>query len=137
MARKTKTVVIELGRDKGKTFLITEMPLLKADRWANRCLLAMLKGGVDVGDVNNLTIDATGGILEMAKIAIGALGNIETETGIDLLNELLDCVQVVPSGGIPRDLLSIDEEIEDLKTLAILRKEAFMIHIDFLTQGNS
>ena len=49
MARKTKTVVIESGRDNGKIFLVTEMPVTKADKWANTALLAMMRGGVDVG----------------------------------------------------------------------------------------
>ena len=50
MARKTKTLVIESGRDQGKSFLITEMPVTRADKWANTALLAMLRGGVDISD---------------------------------------------------------------------------------------
>ena len=35
MARKTQTYTIDSGgRDKGKTFLITEMPATKAEDWA-------------------------------------------------------------------------------------------------------
>ncbi len=45
MARKTKDLVIADGRDKGKTFVITEMSVIDADNWANRALLAMLRGG--------------------------------------------------------------------------------------------
>lgn len=147
MARKTKTVTIESGRDQGKSFLITEMPVTKADKWANTALLAMMRGGVDVGNVNfgsirgaitGESIDPTGGMLELAKVSIAGLGNVTEEVGQELLDQLInDCIQVIPSGGSARAMLSIDDEIEDLKTLWTLRKEAFLLHIDFLAEGSS
>lgn len=150
MARKTKTVVIESGRDDGKSFLITEMPVTKADKWANTALLAMMRGGVDVGGVNfdligntlmpsdAPKIDVSGGMLELARISIAGLGNVTETVGQALLDQLIeDCVQVVPTGGAARPMLSIDDEIEDLKTLWTLRKEAFILHIDFLADGSS
>ena len=36
-----------------------------------------------------------------------------------------------------REFDTIDEEIEDIKTLWMLRKEAFLLHIDFLADGSS
>ena len=150
MARKTKTVVIESGRDDGKSFLVTEMPVTKADKWANTALLAMMRGGVDVGGVNfglisntlmpsdAPKIDPVGGMLELARISIAGLGNVTETVGQSLLDQLIDdCVQVVPTGGAARPMLSIDDEIEDLKTLWTLRKEAFILHIDFLADGSS
>lgn len=150
MARKTKTVVIESGRDDGKSFLVTEMPVTKADKWANTALLAMMRGGVDVGGVNfdligntlmpsdAPKIDVSGGMLELARISIAGLGNVTETVGQSLLDQLIeDCVQVVPTGGAARSMLSIDDEIEDLKTLWTLRKEAFILHIDFLADGSS
>ena len=131
MALKTKEVVIETGRDADKRFLVTEMPLLKADKWAQRALFALASGGVDAG-----TLDLSGGMLEMAKFAFAAIGNIDPQVGGDLLDELLECVQIIPSGGNPRDF-DVETEIQDLKTLYLLRKEALFLHIDFLTQGNS
>ena len=150
MARKTKTVVIESGRDNGKSFLVAEMPVTKADKWANTALLAMMRGGVDVGGVNfdligntlmpsdAPKIDVSGGMLELARISIAGLGNVTETVGQSLLDQLIeDCVQVVPTGGAARPMLSIDDEIEDLKTLWTLRKEAFILHIDFLADGSS
>lgn len=150
MARKTKTLVIDSGRDKGKSFLITEMPVTRADKWANTALLAMLRGGVDVGGVNfgliadtmgvggAPKIDPMGGMLEIARVSIAGLGNVTEQVGQDLLEQLInDCVQVISSGGVVRPMLSIDEEIEDIKTLWMLRKEAFLLHIDFLADGSS
>lgn len=150
MARKTKTVVIESGRDEGKSFLVTEMPVTKADKWANTALLAMMRGGVDVRGVNfglisntlmpsdAPKIDVSGGMLELARISIAGLGNVTETVGQALLDQLIeDCIQVVPTGGAARPMLSIDDEIEDLNTLWTLRKEAFILHIDFLADGSS
>lgn len=150
MARKTKTLVIESGRDQGKSFLITEMPVTRADKWANTALLAMLRGGVDVGGVNfgliadtigvgdAPKIDPMGGMLELARITIAGLGNVTETVGQELLDQLIsDCAQVISSGGVVRQMLSIDDEIEDLKTLWTLRKESFLLHIDFLADGSS
>ena len=136
MARKTKDLVIADGRDKEKTFVITEMSVIDADNWANRALLAMLRGGVDVGNLNFSNINTSGGMLELARVVIAGLGNMQESIATDLLNELLDCAKIVPSGGTSRDIL-LDSDIESIKTLWQIRKEALMIHIDFLTDDSS
>jgi hypothetical protein len=149
MARKIKDVTIDVGRDAGKTFRITEMPVTKADKWANTALLAMMRGGVDLGAVNigligntlgndPQKIDYAGGMLELARVVIAGLGNVTETVGQDLLDQLInECVQALPSGGSVRPFLSVDDEIEDVKTLWILRKESFLLHIDFLAEGSS
>lgn len=129
MALKSKTITIEKGRDEGMTYLITEMPISKADNWAMRALFAVANGGVDLESVNpNM------GMLGMANVAIKALAGIDPKVGIPLLDELLECVQVVPSGGNARALL-LDSDVKDLTTMFTLRKEALAIHLDFLVQG--
>lgn len=129
MALKSKTITIEKGRDEGMTYLITEMPISKADNWAMRALFAIANGGVDLESVNpNM------GMLGMANVAIKALAGIDPKVGIPLLDELLECVQVVPSGGNARALL-LDSDVKDLTTMFLLRKEALAIHLDFLVQG--
>lgn len=129
MSLKTKTITIEKGRDEGKTFVITEMPIIKADNWAMRALFAIANGGIDIEGINpNM------GMLGMAQVAIKALSGIKPDVGIPLLDELLECVQVLPSSGNARALI-IDSDIKDLSTMFTLRKEVLSIHIDFLTQG--
>lgn len=129
MSLKTKTVVIEKGRDAGKTFVITEMPVTKADSWAMRAIFALANAGIDIGDVKPEM-----GMMGFGQVALKALSSIKAEVGIPLLNELLDCVQIVPTGGNARNM-EIDSDIFDVMTLFILRKEALAIHIDFLAQG--
>lgn len=134
MARKTKTITMDSGRDAGKTFLITEMPLLQADRWAQQALFALARSGIETQQ-----FDEDEGMLGMAKVALNAISHIDPLVSNELMNELLTCVQIVPSGGVARDLIFDDDsgDIEDVKTLFMLRKEALMIHLDFLTAGSS
>ena len=49
--RKTKTYTVDSDdRDKGKVFLITEMPATKAEDWAIRVMLALGSANVDIPD---------------------------------------------------------------------------------------
>lgn len=129
MALKTKTVTIEKGRDAGKQFLITEMPAARIDNWAMRVLLALAGAGIDVAEANQ-------GMMGLARVAFSALGRIPHETALPLLDELLDCVQIVPQGGSPRPLDLNLNDVEDFTNLWMFRKEVFNLHIDFLQQGN-
>lgn len=127
MALKTKQITIEHGRDKGRVFLITEMPAAHADNWAMRALIALANGGVDLGGLSPQQ-----GMMGMAGVALDALGRLKADDAIPLLNELLDCVQIIPEGGRPRPLNMDFNDVEDFTTLWRLRKEVFALHTDFL-----
>ncbi len=127
MALKTKQITIEHGRDKGRVFLITEMSAAHADNWAMRALIALANGGVDLGGLSPQQ-----GMMGMAGVALDALGRLKADDAIPLLNELLDCVQIIPEGGQPRPLNMDFNDVEDFTTLWRLRKEVFTLHTDFL-----
>ena len=127
MALKTKQITIEHGRDKGRVFLITEMSAAHADNWAMRALIALANGGVDLGGLSPQQ-----GMMGMAGVALDALGRLKADDAIPLLNELLDCVQIIPEGGRPRPLNLDFGDVEDFTTLWRLRKEVFALHTDFL-----
>lgn len=127
MALKTKQITIENGRDKGRVFLITEMSAAHADNWAMRALIALANGGVDLGGLSPQQ-----GMMGMARVALDALGRLKADDAIPLLNELLDCVQIIPEGGRPRPLNMDFNDVEDFTTLWRLRKEVFALHTDFL-----
>ena len=129
--RKEKIFTVEKGRDAGKTFVVREMPVIQADRWAQRALFSMAKAGIDAHGM-----DFNNGMLGMAKFAFQAIGGIDPDVGGELLDELLTCVQIIPTGGTARPMV-IESDIDDVKTLYVLRKEALMLHIDFLEQGSS
>ena len=127
MALKTKQITIEHGRDKGRVFLMTEMSAAHADNWAMRALIALANGGVDLGGLSPQQ-----GMMGMAGVALDALGRLKADDAIPLLNELLDCVQIIPEGGKPRPLNMDFNDVEDFTTLWRLLKEVFALHTDFL-----
>lgn len=127
MALKTKQITIEHGRDKGRVFLITEMSAAHADNWAMRALIALANGGADLGGISPQQ-----GMIGMARVALDALGRLKADDAIPLLNELLDCVQIIPESGRPRPLNMDFNDVEDFTTLWRLRKEVFALHTDFL-----
>ena len=131
---KSKTITIEFdGSDKGKTFKITEMPLIQADRWAWSIGHGMMRGGLHASDidVNKLDFKTNGGILEFAKLGVAAFGGIDRELLFELMDELTNsCVQAVSSDGIVRRLE--DSDITSIKTLNYLRLQAIDIHVEFL-----
>lgn len=129
MALKTKEVTIEKGRDAGVRFWVTEMPVVKADKWATKVLIALVNAGVEVPNVN-------AGMLGITTMLLSSLQNIAEEKAIPLLDELLDCVQIIPEGGKPRPLDLSMNDVQDFTTLWLLRKEALMLHIDFLQGAN-
>lgn len=125
MALKSKEIIIEKGRDKGTKFIITEMPVAKADKWAMKALLALAGSGVK-------TPNPSEGMLGIAHVAFESLRAIPTETAINLFDELLECVQIQPEGGKPRPLDLTMGDVQDFSSLWMLRKEVLMLHIDFL-----
>lgn len=124
---KSKEITIEHGRDKGTCFLITEMPVFQADNWAMKVIFALMNGGSDF-----VHLDPQQGMAGVASIAFEALGKIPPEVGIPLMNELLDCVKIIPEGGEPRPINLEFGDVRDFTTLFLLRKEVFVLHTDFL-----
>lgn len=128
MARKVQRyTVTESNRDSGKTFQITELPALEAERWALRALLAMSRNGVTVPDD---ALDA--GFASLAAMGLNMLANIKPDEANELMQKMLECVMYVPEGkGLqPRPL--VDSDIEEISTLFRLRAEVLKLHGDFL-----
>lgn len=131
MARKTITVEISKeGRDLGKRFLITEMPATKAEKWAARALNALLASGIQISDQA-----ASAGMRGLAAAVSQGLSGF---TGLPwnlvepLLDEMMDCVQVLPNPsnpGIMRPL--IEQDIEEVVTRLTLRNAWLELHIGF------
>ena len=136
---KQKTVTIEKGRDKGKTFLITEMPAIQADEWAHRLVEQAAKSGIDLKntDVLNLDTGSMAGMIEIGSAVFVTLGRIDYQTSRELKFDILNrCVQIVPTGGEPR-MCMWDQEIKDMQNFTILAAHAIGIHVDFLKQGET
>lgn len=123
--RKVKDITIETeGRDRGKSFVITEMPAMQTERWATRALQGLTASGVDLPD------DAiAGGGAALAAYGVRALGKIEFATLETLLAEMMACVQI-REPAITRALTA--DDVEEIGTLLLLRREWFGVHFDFL-----
>lgn len=131
MARKESTFIAESGRDKGKQYLITEMPATQAEYWAFRTLLAVGNAGIEIPE--ELASQGMAGLL-----AVGYMNllKIPFESAKPLLDEMMLCVQYVPSANIKRPL--IEDDIEEVTTRLQLRKEVWNLHMDFfLTENES
>lgn len=130
MARKTKKVTIKSDdRDAGKTFLITEMPADQAENWAMRLLFALMNTGVDLPPN---ALDAPS--MALAGIGLTALGKLPYKDVKPLLDEMFECVQLVPANAKvePIDIGSgANSQIEEVATRLKLRAEIFELHVGF------
>jgi hypothetical protein len=128
MARKTSIYTIsDEGRDFGKSFLLTEMPASKAEKWAARAALAMIKENIELPkDFEKM------GMAALASFGISFLGKIPFVTAESLMDEMFRCVQILPNPNdrnVVRDL--IDDDIEEVKTRIKLRKVIWSLHVGF------
>ena len=127
MARRHKEVVISAeGRDQNKVFKITEMPAAQAEKWAARALLALISSGATIPDSV-----AQAGLAGVASVGMGAFAGLKWEIMEPLLDEMMQCVQVVPSPGIVRPLIESADDIEEVSTRFTLRKEVLELHLGF------
>src|SRR5512137_177048 len=129
MARATLNyTVTDDGRDKGKVFVLTELPASQAESWALRSLLALMAGGVEVPAGFERM-----GMAAMAEIGIKALSQLKWEVAEPLLNEMWQCVQMMPDPARPHVVRRlIEEDIEEVMTRVKLRAEIWKLHTGFL-----
>lgn len=126
--RKTKTIVIDKGdsRDAGKHFHIEEKSAYDIEWWATRAFMALAKAGVDIGD-------GTQDLQHLAVLGFKALGKLDPLDAKPLLNEMMECVHVIPNPANPiAHRAPLDGEIEEVTTLLRLRAEVFMLHTGFI-----
>lgn len=139
MARANKIVVIDAeNRDKGKAFFLSEMPPRKAEKWAARALLAFGRASnAEVGaDFREALADA--GMAGVAALGIRAFTALSFEDAEPLLDEMLQCISVVPDPArvdqttrLPYSRPLMDEDIEEVSTLLTLRSEVLELHTGF------
>jgi hypothetical protein len=128
MARRTTIVhVEEENRDKGKTFVVTEMDSESAEWWAFRVLQAL------VGANANISFDAP--LSQLAKHGIKAIGKLSPEQAKPLLDEMMTCVSVEIPGGKTRPLLK--DDIEEVGTRLKLRIAMGELHMGFFGTGGA
>ena len=130
MARKVETVTIDReGRDKGKSYVLTEMSAMRAEKWALRMLNAAARNGLAIPDEV-----AAGGMQSVA--AMVAVNGMQALAGIawadmePLLDEMMSCVQFKTSANIVRDVSEDASDIEEIFTRVQLRGAVLRLHVD-------
>jgi hypothetical protein len=122
---KTKEVTITAeGRDKGRKYLLTEMPALQAERWARHAIMAMNREDLDIRS-------------EVAALGMWGfvLGGMQALAGGDvpsvdkLMDEMLHQIQIVEEA-VTRPLGG-DNDFWEITTLKTLRQELIELHMGF------
>ena len=130
MTRRTDLVTITAeGRDKGRTYLITEMSAFQAEDLAVRVLLALANAGVD-------TPDAGSGMAGLAVSGMEALKKLPYATAKPIMDEIRGFMQYQHKPGqapMPLD----DTNVEEVTTLFELRKRFLFLHLGFLKAGDT
>jgi hypothetical protein len=125
---KTKSLTIDAtGRDHGKVFLITEMPAMRVEGWAQRLLKGLGRAGVEIDDES-----MGSGVMALVAIGAKALTQLDWSDAEPLLAEMLSCAQIVPDPARPQVARPIIEsDIEEVATLLKLRSEIVEVHVGF------
>jgi hypothetical protein len=129
MPRKTTRITItEEGRDKGKAFVLTELPADQAERWAIRAMLAMVQSGADISPET-----MAGGMASFAALGVQALGGVSWEQLEPLLAEMWQCVQYSHAPNIPLQSITegVNSQIEEVATRFALRVAVLQLHMNF------
>lgn len=130
MARITeKFIVAEDNRDKGKIFILTEMPAAQGEAWAMRALLALMAGNVELPeDFERM------GMAGVAEVGVRALAGLKWDVVEPLMVEMWQCVQIQPDPKKPHIVRPlIEEDIEEITTRIKLRAAVLKLHTGFLS----
>jgi hypothetical protein len=135
--RKVEDVTVEAeGRDKGKTYRLTEMDAWAAEEWGFRALTVMNRANVDLPlDVlaDGGRESGVGGLVAIAAYGLRALLSASFDEAKPLLDEMMTCVKFIPSPGLERGLLP--EDTEEIATRLWLRDRIVEMHTGFSSAG--
>jgi hypothetical protein len=125
MSLKTKDVTITAeGRDKGRTYRLTEMPALKAERWARRAVMAMSRQELDIRS-EIAALGMWGFVLGgMQALAAGDVDAVD-----QLMDEMLPQIQIIEERAV-RPILA-EGDVWEVMTYKTLRQELIELHLSF------
>jgi hypothetical protein len=148
--RRTATIVISTdGRDKGKTFILTELPAMRAESWAMRAFLALAKSGIEIPDeyVNSgiaglfslfegspVGKSGVAAIAGMSGFIQQVVGRLPYDDIRPLLDEMMAAVMFVPDVSRPEVTLSWSQavgQVEEISTILQLRRDILKLHAGF------
>lgn len=125
--RKTKEIIIEAeGRDRGKTFLLTEMPAEQAELWAARAFNGAARANIEIPE----SIKGAG-IVGVFVVGVKMFLSCDFPTVQELMKEMMACVQYRPEADKPFVRPLASEDIEEVVTRMFLREEVIRLHAGF------
>jgi hypothetical protein len=133
MARKTEVVSAPswCGRDQGKTFVITEMSAVVAEKWALAMFIALKGTSAAIPyEVERL------GMIGVAVATINAFlaADVDRAKLDPLLDQMLTCITRIRDLKAPNVVTPLRLELDDIEevaTLAWLRSEVLRVHTGF------
>jgi hypothetical protein len=155
MARRQVPITIQEAdpeyRDNGKTFVVTEMSAIAGERWASRFLALLLNSGLDLKKIaaakEEPTEEATAEELppeDAGMAGVAALGDSVSPLLSVMNDPSLDawweCVQYQPvTPGAPLQRIEHDArcQIEEIRTVALLRMEVIKLHTGFFSRAKA
>jgi hypothetical protein len=128
MGLKTREVTIattEGNRDSGKKFLLTEMPALKAEKWARHAAAAVNRSDLDIREeIKQL------GMLGFYLAGFQALAGGDIDQVDALMDQMLPLIHIVEPK-VTRPLTPDGGDIEEVTTIIQLRKDLLELHMGF------
>lgn len=133
--RKTKIVQVPKfsqgdNRDINKTFLITEWPAARADRWIQELMLAANRGAGEI------PMDLRG--IGWEGIAVMGINTFLRGSGdgprmIELGEQLLECVKIIRDPKHPdvATEIVVDDDVQEIVTRWWLRDQVVSVHVNF------
>jgi hypothetical protein len=139
MARHEKTITIQdEGRDKGKVFVIREMPATAGEKWAMQLMYLIEQAGAAVSQET-----LTGGMAGLATLMPEGRKDamalaVARALGDPSLAAWWDCVRYVHAPNHQPQKINLGEtcQIEEIKTITFLRMEVVKLHTDFFSPEN-
>ena len=134
--RKTKELTITAeNRDKGKKFVLTEMPADQGERWALRAILALSNTGAAIpNDIFSAIKEPDAGWAILAVVGVQAMGMLPADKAQPLFDELWPaCVRYSHKPGQPLQeiLPGAHSQIEEVSTRVTIYRELFELHTSF------
>ncbi len=137
MSRRQQVWTATEGRDAGRQFLITELDADRGERWAIRALLALANAGAKLPE-GVLDAGMAGVAASLPGLVIAGIRSLQGLDYVDaapLLDEMMDCVKVVPPGQPTSAAVPLLHgplcQVEEIRTRLQLRREVLQVHVNF------
>lgn len=130
MARHTRTITIEdEGRDKGKVFILTEMPATAAEKWATQVGYLLSQAGISEGAKAQES-----GMAGLASIPLESVASLKALQDPSL-DAWWECVRYQHRADqMPQPILQGEAcQIEEIATVQRLRIAVLELHVGFFS----